>query len=594
VTTSARQQPRRSAFAAAFLSLLFPGLGQAYARAYVRAIALAAPFVLAILAAAAIVAVNGLVWFGLWIGQTSVLGPIAFVNIALGGYRAFAALDAYRLPLEPADPEQSIVHRVGTRKGQVHPASIAGLLAILVVLVSGHVFVAYWDLRLYKLEEDISKPIVIDTSTPAPDDTPEPVPSVSFPDQMTFEPAPTIQPWTGTGRLNILLVGVDQAAGFRTDTMMVVSIDPVTKQVAMFSIPRDTTGVPMPPKSRLSQLWGSVFPYKLNSLWKLSDKYRNLFPNGGVDALKQALGYLFFGNQGAIQYYVLVDFRGFQKVVDTFGGVTINVPYPIVDNSYPGNAGNGHSGQHYRVFIPAGIQHMNGDQALTYARSRHGTSDYDRASRQQRVLIALEQEANIDEISSHLSELVDDLSTTIHTDIPQGPDVLAPMLQMAKSIKMNDIQSVVFGSPTYLSSGYVPIVTKIRATVKAVTSGQSVAPDPHQVAVDESAPILVENGTGTAGQDTTLAAYLQSIGFQAQASATQPATLGGTIRLVCVNGAQKQFPATFAELRDTLGLSGLPSAESSAPIQDLSDPSQDAGFIIITGTNTPAFSPPPD
>jgi LCP family protein required for cell wall assembly len=596
VTTSARPQPKRSAFAAAFLSFLFPGLGQAYAGAYVRGLALAAPLLLGILAAVAAVAINGVVWFGLWISQTSVLGPIAFLNIALGGYRAFAALDAYRLQTPPADPAQPIARRVGTRSGQIHPASIAGLIAILVVLVSGHVFVSYWDLRLYKLEEDISKPVVIEESTPEPGNTEEPVPSVSFPPQMTFEPAPTVQPWTGKGRLNVLLVGVDQSSGFRTDTMMVVSVDPSTHGVAMFSIPRDTTGVPMPPKSRLSQLWGSVYPYKLNTLWKNSDKYRSLFPNGGVDALEQALGYLFFGDQGAIQTYVLVDFQGFQKVVDTFGGVTINVPYPIVDNSYPGNSGNGHSGLHYRVFIPAGIQHMNGDQALTYARSRHGTSDYDRASRQQRVLIALEQEANIDEISSHLSQLIDDLSSTIHTDILKklGPDKLATILQLAKSIKPNDIQSYVFGGPTYLFSGYVPNVTKIRATVKAVVSGQSVAPDPHQVAVDENAPILVENGTATAGQDTDLAAYLQSIGFDAQASASQPAQLGGITRLLCVNGADIQYPATFAELESTLGLSGTPSADSFAAVRAVSDPTQDAGFVIVTGTNLPGLSPPPD
>ena len=283
-------------------------------------------------------------------------------------------------------------------------------------------------------------------------------------------------------------------------------------------------------------------------------------------------------------------------MVDTFGGVTINVPYPIVDNSYPGNSGNGHSGLHYRVFIPAGIQHMNGDQALTYARSRHGTSDYDRSSRQQRVLIALEQEANIDEISSHLSQLIDDLSSTIHTDILKklGPDKLATLLQMAKSIKQNDIQSYVFGAPTYLFSGYVPNVTKIRATVKAVVSGQSVAPDPHQVAVDENAPILVENGTATSGQDTDLAAYLQSIGFDAQASASQPAQLGGITRLLCVNGADIQYPATFAELESTLGLSGTPSADSFAAVRAVSDPTQDAGFIIVTGTNLPGLSPPPD
>jgi anionic cell wall polymer biosynthesis LytR-Cps2A-Psr (LCP) family protein len=94
--------------------------------------------------------------------------------------------------------------------------------------------------------------------------------------------------------------------------MIVVSLDPVTHAVSMFSMPRDTYGLPMPPNSRLSTLWGSNFNYKLNALWEYSDRYRDLFPGGGADALKQALGYAYGLD---ISYYVLVNFAGFQDSV---------------------------------------------------------------------------------------------------------------------------------------------------------------------------------------------------------------------------------------------------------------------------------------
>ena len=86
------------------------------------------------------------------------------------------------------------------------------------------------------------------------------------------------------------------------------------------------------------RLSGPTFNSKLTNLWEFSDKYRNLYTGGGADALKQALGYTFFGDQNAIQYYVEVGFSGFEKVVNTLGGVTINVPAPVFDNGFPSNS----------------------------------------------------------------------------------------------------------------------------------------------------------------------------------------------------------------------------------------------------------------
>ena len=293
---------------------------------------------------------------------------------------------------------------------------------------------------------------MIEQSTPGPSATPEP--TLTFPPQQTLAPAATIQPWTGTSRLNILLVGADTRGGIRTDSMIVVSIDPVSHQVALFSILRDATGVPMPPKSRLSQLFGPTFNSKLTNLWEFADKYRNLFPGGGADALKQALGYTFFGDQNAIQYYVEVGFSGFEKVVDTLGGVTINVPAPVFDNGFPSNQTDN---VHLRVFFPAGIQHMDGNEALTYARIGHvlGSSVYARTIRQQQVVVALEQQANFNDISAHLGDLVDTLGSDrshghsggtrrARADDPAGQDHQAGRHQ---ELRLGHFQSQLLGDP---------------------------------------------------------------------------------------------------------------------------------------------------
>ena len=423
----------------------------------------------------------GLRDFELWVGQTSVLGPFVLLNLLLLGFRALATVDAYRVVVGATDDHRASATRPNRPGLHINPLSLAGLTAILLVMAAGHAFAGYWDMKLYTTLEQIHSPVAIDSPSPNPAGTVEPV--VTVPPQQAVPPAPTFKPWRSNSRLNILLVGVDeQDGGFRTDTIIVVSLDPLTHEVAMFSMPRDTYGLPMPPNSRLSALWGSSFNYKLNSLWAYSDRYRDLFPGGGADALKQALGYAYGLD---IQYYVLVNFSGFQNVVDALGGVTVNVPAPVVDDGYPGNNGDG---QHLRIYIPAGIQHMNGSQALTYARSRKGGiyyDDYNRSARQEQLLVALEQQANIGEVSAHLSELMDGLSATIHTDLPEGPSVLGPLLDQARYVTLTSITSISFSpSGAYGASAmigptgsqqsvFMADVASIRAEVTRVLAEQS-------------------------------------------------------------------------------------------------------------------------
>ena len=207
-------------------------------------------------------------------------------------------------------------------------------------------------------------------------------------------PNATIPPWDGTDRLNILLIGSDQRPGdgtYNTDTLIVVSIDPVTKQVAMFSLPRDSDEHPAAAgPARATPTAASTRTRSTRSSRRraaAATSSRATSKTRGYNALKAVLGNLYGLD---IKYFVEVNFDGFKQVVDALGGVTINVQVPVLDENYPSD-----TGRSPRVYIPAGIQHMTGAEALVYARSRHGSDDFDRGARQQRVLTSLREQADV-------------------------------------------------------------------------------------------------------------------------------------------------------------------------------------------------------
>lgn len=179
-------------------------------------------------------------------------------------------------------------------------------------------------------------------------------------------------PWAAAlPRTNILVLGLDRrpSEGYvvRSDTMMLVTVYPPGPRVALLSIPRDLyVAVPGHGESRINtaHFWGE-----------------NAAPGGGpalaMETVAQNLGV-------PVHRYVRVDFAAFRAIVDAIGGIDIVVEQPIVDDAYPtDDYGVTH------IEIPAGPQHMDGETALRYARSRHGSSDFERAERQQQIFIAL-------------------------------------------------------------------------------------------------------------------------------------------------------------------------------------------------------------
>jgi len=594
-------RPRaRSPFVAAFLSLLFPGLGQAYAGAPVRALGFAAlPVLLIALAAGMALRMSRVDLLGL------VLNPGFLTALFVGNllalvYRVIAVIDAYRVA-------EFLNARTAGGDGRLGPArlprntlTIAGLAAVVLVMAGSHVVVARYDLMAQDLltggcvfisDQDKTGDCDEPSDSPDPSDAGDSEASAPPTASPTVEPTAvgsavpnvSIAPWDGKERLNILLIGADtQGRGHRTDTMITVSIDPVTGQVAMFSLPRDTKGVPIPPGPARS-VWGSTYGDKINSFFINNRRRSDLWPGSdrtrGYNALKAVLGELYGLD---IKYFVEVDFDGFKKIVDAMDGVTVNVQIPVVDDGYPAGVAKSR-----RLYIPSGIQHMTGAEALRYARSRNTSSDFDRAARQQRLLLSMREQADPQELIPRLPELIDALENSIKTDIPL--DQLDELLGLASGIDTENVRSHVFSPPLYqreVLTGYwtVPYVDRIRAAVRDAFKTDPADEARRQKLAAEGATVWVLNGTGEMNRGTRLAGYLDYQGLAASAPRTRPeGPVPATTKIVVYNGAETGLEDTIAYLEKTFGVT----------VTTATDPAVRADVVITIGQDTPDLEAPP-
>jgi LCP family protein required for cell wall assembly len=593
-------RPRaRSPFAAAFLSLLFPGLGHLYAGAPARALGFAAaPLLLLALTAGVVLRLDRIELLGAFV---SMVGAIFVFNIVALVYRLVAIVDAYRVVDYLNAHAASGDGRLGKARLPRNPLSLAGLLAVVLVMVGSHAVVARYDLLAQDAlgscifvgqasnqtcDEDPSASPgpsgsvgPSESSDPSAEVTPVPTPEPPTGSQV---PDVSVPPWDGKERLNILLIGADeQAGGHNTDTLITVSIDPVTKQVAMFSLPRDTKYVPIPPGPARS-VWGRTYADKINAFYVNNRRRSDLWPGNdrrrGYNALKAVIGELYGID---IKYFVEVNFEGFKKVVDAVGGVTINVQVPVVDDAFPGSKGT------TRLYIPTGIQHMDGEQALRYARSRNTSTDFDRGARQQRVLLSLREQADPQTLLPRLPELIDALKSAVRTDVPL--DQLDELLGLASSVDTANIRSYVFTPPLYqkeVLTGYwlEPRVDRIRAAIRDAFKTDPADEALHERLAGEAAGVWVLNGTGTPNRGSQVAGYLEFQGLSASAPRQKPE--GGVPAhtvITVYNGAETKLPETIAYLEKLFGVK----------VKTAADPAIRTDIVIVIGRDTPDLEPPP-
>ncbi|MFL5686171.1 MAG: LCP family protein [Chloroflexota bacterium] len=283
------------------------------------------------------------------------------------------------------------------------------------------------------------------------------------------------QPPAGPGpneRLNVLVVGVDAAPGrtsVLTDTMMVVSFDPVGKAASLVSLPRDLINVPLGD--------GDEYGPKLNSLMSYADRHPKDFPKGGLATLQDAVGALL---GIPIHYHATMEFEGFIHMVDAVGGVDIDVKKGIDDPGYDG-FGEGKRGWS----ITAGEHHLDGANALAYARSRKsaGESDFTRAGRQQEIIVALKNAATDGgSVFWELPGLIGAVGDSIRTDLPveRLPQLAAAIDEMGKGgitravIRHPLVRSV----DTRYGSSLQPDVVAIRAVAAGLFPPAGDTPEP--------------------------------------------------------------------------------------------------------------------
>jgi LCP family protein required for cell wall assembly len=250
----------------------------------------------------------------------------------------------------------------------------------------------------------------------------------------------------------------------RTDTMIVLSIDIATGQAALFGIPRNMVGVPLPPESAGAFANGR-FPGLLNALYVYAMGHPASFPGGDTRGFRAVTGAIQELVGVRLDGVVVVNLAGFVGLVDAIGGLWIDVPVRLMDAKYPLEDGSGH----IRLDIQPGCQLLDGRMALAYARSRHQDSDYGRMRRQQQVLVALARQVDPLELVARVPDLLAIAKDNLWTTIKRSE--VADLAALAARADVAHVKAVMFVPPRYPSHLSSSEISKIRAVVRTVFEG---------------------------------------------------------------------------------------------------------------------------
>ncbi len=344
-----------------------------------------------------------------WSGQPGVLG-------------AFPKQDS-------ASPQKSKSKRRKKRRVPIWARVVIGLLTFLLLLGGGGFW--YYQTNIAPFLNSVTG----QTFTRAPG---EEDPNASISGNILSGP-----------RINILLLGSDTdekpvwgGHSFLAQTVIVVTIDPASHSVGMLSIPRD--------------YWVNIPGYGMDKLDTAFAHGGSLGRNNNMSGVSEVVLTLDRDFGIPINAFGWVGLNGFIKVIDTVGGVDVNVMHPIVDDSYPDDIGTTGRAQfgYKRLYIPDGPQHLDGPTALEYVRSRHSTSDFDRSARQQQVLSALKLKLNGAELIGQLPQLMSDLKGYVYTSLKINQ--LLDLGNFARGLDANKIQHLTLGGSLYTAPVAIP------------------------------------------------------------------------------------------------------------------------------------------
>jgi len=443
---------RRSRYPPAVLDALIPGLGHLVAGRRLRALLFASPL---------LVMIATLVWIVATTSPARLAGSLLSAEVIWGLLAAQALLLASRLIAVGSSLFDPALPRPG--RGDLLP-----IVVLLAFVIAPQAYAGY----ATEVAREAADAIFVEPDTAAAQPSAEPEPDPSF--LSTAPPSPSASPsLSPTGdRITGLIIGVDSGVGrntYLTDTMIVVSLDRSTRTVSMLSIPRDMVDVPMSD--------GRQFRDKVNSLVSYARRHPAQFPGSdgtGFDVLMDSLGTLL---SIPIDYYAKVDLGGFVRVVDVLGGVDVDVARSFCDPSYD------EYGFTRGFSIKAGRHHLNGQQALAYARVRKasGESDFTRAARQQEVISGIRDSIVHGGFLNDPIGLLQAIGNTVATNIPRN--LLPDLAELAAEVGREQTYRAVVNHPL-VNSGFdvrgsiqVPDIDGIRALATKLFPIDGKSPD---------------------------------------------------------------------------------------------------------------------
>lgn len=254
------------------------------------------------------------------------------------------------------------------------------------------------------------------------------------------------------GKYNIMLLGGDSGSdrfGLRPDSISVISIDANNGQIVNIGIPRNLQHVGFVAGSPMLKVypngWNCGVTCLINAIYKdVTDNHSDLYPdavkhgsNPGIEATRDAVQYV---TGLKIQSYVLVDMAAFSQLIDSLGGIDINVQQRLPIGGQKEDLSD------VIGWIEVGQQHMDGYHALWYARSRHSTTDYDRMRRQREVESAVLKQMDPATVLSRFQQIAGAGQKLVKTDIPSG--MLATYVDLAIQAKSKSITPLELVPPT--------------------------------------------------------------------------------------------------------------------------------------------------
>ncbi len=377
--------------------------------------------------------------------------------------------------------------------------------------------------------------------------------------------------------MNILLLGKGgdgHTAPDLTDTILIASIDPVQKQVALLSIPRDlnvaNSGI-----KKINSVYADAKYAAVNKNANDVDA-----ENAGFDAIEQVIE----EKIGIpVHYHIMVDFEGFKKAISTVGGVDIDVD---ADNTVYEVLWDPTTRKHYTLDVKQGKQHFDGTRALFYARSRQTSprGDFDRTERQRKLLIALKEKVlSVGTFANpvKLSQLISDFGDHVSSNLSKN-EVLR-VYDLGKDIGADKIASVGLADPpnNYVQTDNINGISIVRPRA-GLTDFSEIQNYVRNALKDgfiaqENATIEVYNGTNTPGLASKKATELKSYGYNVTVVADAPTKTYQKHVLVDMRNGQKKYTKHYLEQR--LGV----TAVTSLPVGITNSTSAD--FVIILGSN---------